>query len=75
MNRHYIVCFFISAALPIIGLPLAYLIGWMWEYGTHDGHVPDDPDTLEDLRQDWKGAVHGQVVGLIFWTVIILKLL
>ena len=64
MNRHFLMSFCISAALPIIGLPLAWVLGHWWE----DRYPSSDREV--DLENNWDGAVWGQIVGIPIWLVI-----
>jgi hypothetical protein len=51
--------------LPVLGLPLAWALGHWYE------NKHPSPDKEQDLRDNWAGAVVGQAVGLLFWTIFL----
>jgi hypothetical protein len=65
MNRHFYVCFVISFVVPVLGLPIAWVLGRWYE-----DKYPS-PDKEQDLRDNLYGALAGQAAGLLFWTIFI----
>jgi membrane protein YqaA with SNARE-associated domain len=73
MNRHFIICFFISTAVPFLGGAIAWLLGQWWEKKTHDGEIPDDIDTMKDLIDNWNGIKVGTAFGCLLYLLIFMN--
>ena len=71
--RHFLVALILATLipLPILGAAIVILLGYGYEYYTHDYSIPDDEDTRNDLANDILGAVIGNVLNFIALCLII----
>jgi len=74
-ERHFIISFLVSLSVPVIGSVIILAAGYWHERRSHDGMIPDDLDTQQDLADDVLGTVLGCALGLVLIAIHIHPLL